>query len=735
MRFLDLACGTGRHAVALHDGLGGVVGLDLSARLLFQARRRQGPARPFWVRSDMRQLPFRAGSFGAVVNFFTSFGYFDDLADDALVVREVTRLLAPGGAFLSDVFNAERVIGALAVREEKTVAGARVSIRRRYDPASRRVEKEIEMGSGEDKRVFRECVRAYTEHELRSLHRAAGLTVRAAYGNFDGTPFDRGRSPRLILLAVSDRAPRGRAMTTISLAHVPGIPALARGLATGAPDVSAFLPDRPELETIAQRARAVLAAFRPRTVSADTDPRLAAFARGEASAVFTGQQAGLFGGPLLTLVKALAAEKLAAHLVAQGTTAGPAFWCASEDHDLVEVTRLVLPSPDGPVDFGPDAGPLAGNRSPVGTLPVGVDVEALVAAAAAGLAQPPDEAAVAALTAAHRGKTFFEAFSATLAWLLGGSVPVLDAARRRQAGPRAARVPTRARTRTEVKRLLDERGAALEAAGHPLQVTSDPAALPLFARVGERPPSPCRDRARGSLSRDATGRSKPRRSSSASRAAPGCRLSRRSRGRSRPPALFPVAATILGPAEIAYWAQGWPLFAWAGIVPPVLVPRPMVALVPPATARVLAKLGLSVEDVLGGPEAMLRKKGAGEVRTLLERLTAIRENAIRALEAEEPALLAVDPSLEKAVLATREKRPSRSRSSSRRPPPRRGALMERTAASGESRLVDEILPGGTLAERAYSALPYVLRFGREALVGALRRELKWDDAGLQVIDL
>lgn len=201
MRFLDLACGTGRHAVALHDGLGGVVGLDLSARLLAQARRREGPARPLWVRSDMRRLPFQAGTFGAVVNFFTSFGYFEDLAEDARVAREVARLLAPGGAFLSDVFNAERVVSTLAVREEKTVAGERVSIRRRYDPGSRRVEKEIEMGSGEDKRVFRECVRVYTEHELRNLHRAAGLTVLAVYGNFDGSAFDRRRSPRLILLA------------------------------------------------------------------------------------------------------------------------------------------------------------------------------------------------------------------------------------------------------------------------------------------------------------------------------------------------------------------------------------------------------------------------------------------------------------------------------------------------------------------------------------------------------
>ena len=140
------------------------------------------------------------------MNFFTSFGYFEDPAEDTRVVREVARVLAPGGAFLSDVFNAERVVSTLAVREEKTVAGERVSIRRRYDPSSRRVEKEIEMGSGENRRLFTERVRAYTEHELRNLHRAASLTVRAAYGDFDGSPFDRRKSPRLILLAVKAAA-------------------------------------------------------------------------------------------------------------------------------------------------------------------------------------------------------------------------------------------------------------------------------------------------------------------------------------------------------------------------------------------------------------------------------------------------------------------------------------------------------------------------------------------------
>jgi bacillithiol biosynthesis cysteine-adding enzyme BshC len=525
-------------------------------------------------------------------------------------------------------------------------------------------------------------------------------------------------------------------VTTIPLALIPGIPALARGLATGAPDVGAFLPDRPDLATVRTRAREVRAAFVPRDAKG-TSAALAALARGERVAVLTGQQAGLFGGPLLTLVKALAAEKLAAELEGAGTPAAAAFWCASEDHDLVEVTRLVLPTAEGPKDFGPEAGPLAANRRPVGRLPIGIDTAALVAAAAAGLAQPPDEEAVAALTAAHRGATFFDAFSATLAWLLGGdgpeAMPIVDAA---SAPDKPLLVPLASRIvreRADVKRLLEERGAALEAAGHPLQVTSDPAALPLFARVGEDRLLLVDAGARLALKgRDGSFEAEE----VVARFASGEWLPSFS-ALSRPLAastLFPVAATILGPAEIAYWAQSWPLFAWAGIVPPVLVPRPMVAFVPPATHRLLTKLGFSIADVLEGPEALLRKKGAGETRGLLEKLAAAREQASFALDALEPALIAVDPSLGKAVATTREKTAFAFEKLAEKTESAAGRSDARAAAQ-VARLAEEILPGGTLAERVYSALPYVLRFGRKTLVGALREELKWNDAGLQVIGL
>jgi hypothetical protein len=160
----------------------------------------------------------------------------------------------------------------------------------------------------------------------------------------------------------------------------------------------------------------------------------------------------------------------------------------------------------------------------------------------------------------------------------------------------------------------------------------------------------------------------------------------------------------------------------------------MVALVPASTARLLGKLGFSVADVLEGAEAMLRKKGAGEARSLLDRLRGVREDATRGLLALKPALLAVDASLEKAVETTREKTAFAFEKLAEKAASAAGRADER-AALQINRLAEEILPGGILAERAYSALPYVLRFGREAVVGALRRELVWSEPGLKVIAL
>ena len=520
---------------------------------------------------------------------------------------------------------------------------------------------------------------------------------------------------------------------TVPLDRVPGIPALARGLATGAPDVSVFLPRAGTLAAIAAHAATVRGAFRPRVAAAGADPRLQALARGERAAVLTGQQAGLFGGPHLTLVKAVAAEKMAADLSAAGMPASAAFWCAGEDHDLVEVTRVVLPTPEGPRDFGPDPAALAANRAPVGSLPITADLDAILAAAAANLGGEPDEDALAALRGAHAGATYGAAFTRTLGWLLDGQLPVIDAA---DVAEKPALVPLAVRLvreRRNVRGLLETRGAALAKAGHPLQVKTDAAALPLFVRVGGERLLLVEEAGRLALKgRDGTFAEED----AVARLESGDWLPSFS-ALTRPLAasvLYPVGATVLGPAEVAYWAQAWPLFEWADIVPPAVLLRPFVAFETPSARRLHAKLDVSLADVLEGNDALLRKRGAGSARALLARVGSIPERALADLDAVRPALVAVDPTLEKAVAVTREKLAYSFEK-----------LVEKTeAAAGRAdaqatqqirRLTDELLPDGKLAERLYPVLPYVLKLGRAAVVGALRRDLKWDEPGLQEIAL
>ncbi len=103
---LDLCCGPGRHAVEfVKKGLA-VTGYDFSAEYLAEAAARAKRKRVALrlVRGDMRRLKFRA-EFDAVVNLFTSFGYFLKFSDDIKTLRGVSAALKPGGLFLIDIIN------------------------------------------------------------------------------------------------------------------------------------------------------------------------------------------------------------------------------------------------------------------------------------------------------------------------------------------------------------------------------------------------------------------------------------------------------------------------------------------------------------------------------------------------------------------------------------------------------------------------------------------------------
>jgi len=201
-RVLDLACGYGRHLVELERlGIHGA-GVDLSDMLLAHARqyaRRDGlPLR--YVRADLRALPF-CGSFDAAINFFLSFGYLSD-DEDALVLRECLQVLRPGGRFLLDSWNAQRVIDGLRPKVVEEREEAVITERSWYDPSSRRIEWASRAAFHDGTTEKWECsVRAYTPRELRRLVAAVGFREVELFGDWAGAPF-RPDSPRLLLRAV-----------------------------------------------------------------------------------------------------------------------------------------------------------------------------------------------------------------------------------------------------------------------------------------------------------------------------------------------------------------------------------------------------------------------------------------------------------------------------------------------------------------------------------------------------
>ena len=201
-RVLDCPCGQGRHAHLLAEAGLDVTGLDYSRPLLAMARRRGTGRTLRYVEGDMRSLPADwSGRFDAVLNLFTSFGFFEDAADDARTIREFARVLAPGGV-LAWFGGARDGVMAKWVGSDRwtTQDGTTVAHARSFDPLDGRITIRTTWhgrhGAGE--RVHR--IRLYTADRLAELCAEAGLEVTGAYDGWDDRPLKR-TSPEMLLLA------------------------------------------------------------------------------------------------------------------------------------------------------------------------------------------------------------------------------------------------------------------------------------------------------------------------------------------------------------------------------------------------------------------------------------------------------------------------------------------------------------------------------------------------------
>ncbi|MFH1501568.1 MAG: class I SAM-dependent methyltransferase [Candidatus Eisenbacteria bacterium] len=202
-RVLDAPCGDGRISLAL-AGMGcRVTGVDACvpsvrrARRLARARRwKQWP--PEFHVGDMRELEVRR-PFKAVLNWWGSFGYFDDPANLSMLMR-FSELLSRGGRVLIDQINREWMLRNFRAAAWDDYGPVRVHVRNRWDPSTQRIEGSWTMVRDGERQVRRSSMRMYTPRQMERLLGRAGLELERLYGGVSCGPHTRG-SRRMVTVA------------------------------------------------------------------------------------------------------------------------------------------------------------------------------------------------------------------------------------------------------------------------------------------------------------------------------------------------------------------------------------------------------------------------------------------------------------------------------------------------------------------------------------------------------
>ena len=435
-----------------------------------------------------------------------------------------------------------------------------------------------------------------------------------------------------------------------------------------------------------------------------------------ASALVTGQQVGLFGGPMFAIYKALTAVKLAEEATAAGVDCVPVFWLATYDHDLAEVNHVSLPGPEGGLQTlsTPSHG-IAG--TPVGTVRFGDEILPVVDQVSSLLGE--SEAATLLKETYRPGETMGSAFARLYAKLFAEwGVIVLDASDgelHRIAEPIYRATIERA---GEISAALLQRGEMLEASGYHQQVKVTSSSVLLFTlqngartaihRLGEEG---AEFRIDGEAGEKISQAELLRRLSAApEHFSPNVLL--------RPIVedyLLPTLAYTGGAAETAYFAQAGAVYdLLLGRVTPI-IPRFSATIIEPKMQRLLEKHHIGVPEVMAGPDALRQQLAA---RSLPQDLHAAFEAARASIDANvaklKERLTTLDRTLLDAAETARSKmhhQLERLYSQTTRAEMLKGELVGRHADI----LSQALYPDKGLQERGIGGIYFIARYGRELL--------------------
>jgi bacillithiol biosynthesis cysteine-adding enzyme BshC len=440
--------------------------------------------------------------------------------------------------------------------------------------------------------------------------------------------------------------------------YLAGEPA-ALSFYTGHPhDVEAYRRKLDEVRRRFDRPARERAAAALRPTSPAAAERLRRFVEEGGAVVTTGQQAGLFTGPLYTVHKILSAVRLAEALeAALGVVVLPVFWAASEDHDFAEVGHAEAVTPEGElrrVAIRPtDPAPVA-----MSDMRLGPEVERALDDFAAALGLSGGDAEVLRpLRQAYRpGATVAEGFTDAIVSLFSGfGLLVTDAADPALKAASVEILVGEGAGAAEHERLIAERTARLGEAGYPQQVALVEDATNLFFHGPAGRERVHREEG-GYVARESRRRFTDAELEAAIRAEPRAFSPNVFLRPVVESAVFPTLAYVGGPAETAYFAQVGPLFGAFGIQAPLVFPRFSATIVAEELDRKMAMLELKPDD-LRIPEhevleAVARRRVPAEVR---ERQAALREMVVEGFGGLIDAAHPIDPNLDRALGARRDR--------------------------------------------------------------------------------
>ena len=197
---LDMACGAGRHSISFAKKGYKVTAVDLSEKLLDEAKKNASLAKVNidFVLSDI--LEFESNEkFDLAVNLFTSLGYFENDDENFAVIIKAFKFLNKGGFFVLDYFNRDFLVKNLIPTSIISENGLKITQDRSL--IDNRVVKKITIEKDNSINNFYESVRLYSYEEMKNMILKTGLSVVKEIGDFYGNAYEKETSPRLILFA------------------------------------------------------------------------------------------------------------------------------------------------------------------------------------------------------------------------------------------------------------------------------------------------------------------------------------------------------------------------------------------------------------------------------------------------------------------------------------------------------------------------------------------------------